>query len=217
MRSVQAAFYAALVLAAGVTAAVVAHVTLDVAGDFLLAHDSYDGVVHHSRALLAGVAVAVAAVVALRFVWEALDRDSHSLVTLLRRIRAARGVSNWRFIALVAIVAVAGLVAMEFVDCVLASAPIGGVADLLGGSLPLGLGTTAIFGLAIGGALRVLLRLLADWEPNIAALVERLLPRQALSPSSAFERRARRNLALDGACRLARRAGKRAPPLPTPA
>jgi hypothetical protein len=212
VRATQAAFYAALVLFAGATAAVLSHVAIDVAGDFLLAHDTYDGMPHDSRALFGGIAVALAAIVLLRFAWEALDRRSGSLFALLGRLREARGASSPAFVALVTAVATIALMAMEYVDLRLAGAHVGGVAGLFGGSLLLGPGTTFAVAVGVGWIVRALLGALSSWQPALCALLDRLLPR-------AYPDRARVQYAgltlsstLDGACRLARRGGKRAPP-----
>jgi hypothetical protein len=216
VRRIQAAFYGALVLVTGAISAIAAHFVIDFAGDYLLRHDAYDGMDHHSRTVFAAIAVALGAVVALRFLWEALDRRCTSLTELLRGLRAARGVSPWRFVALVAGVALVALLAMEYADALSDRVVVDGVEDLLGGSVWLGLGSVTLVSVATAWCVRLGLHALADWEPVLAALVEKLLGRRndrsplhaALVPLT---------LTLDGACRLARRSGKRAPPLLTPA
>lgn len=216
MRKIQAAFYGALVLVTGAISAIVAHAVIDWAGDFLLPHDTYDGMEHHSRAIFAAIAVAVAAVVALRFLWEALDRRCTSLTQLLRGLRAARGASPWRFVALVVAVAMVVLLAMEYADALSDRVVVDGIEDLLGGSIWLGLGSVTLVSVAVAWCVRFALHALADWEPVLAALFERLLGRQSdrVQSHAAHEPL---TITLDGACRLARRSGKRAPPLPTPA
>lgn len=216
VRKIQAAFYGALVLVTGAISAIVAHAVIDWAGDFLLPHDTYDGMEHHSRAIFAAIAVAVAAVVALRFLWEALDRRCTSLTQLLRGLRAARGASPWRFVALVVAVAMVVLLAMEYADALSDRVVVDGIEDLLGGSIWLGLGSVTLVSVAVAWCVRFALHALADWEPVLAALFERLLGRQSdrVQSHAAHEPL---TITLDGACRLARRSGKRAPPLPTPA
>lgn len=217
MRSLQGAFYATLVLVSGAIAAVLAHAAIDFAGDFLLAHDTYDGIEHHSRAIFGGLVLAAAALVALRYLWEALDRRCGSLTSLLRQLRTARGVSPWRFVLLVVIVALVALVAMEWTDAVLDGVRIDGLEDLLGGSLALGLSITIVAGIGVGWLVRLGLHALADWEPVLCAFLASLLPHvrgdRALAPQAYHPL----TVSLDGACRLARRCGKRAPPLFTPA
>ncbi|HKE35949.1 MAG TPA: hypothetical protein VKB39_00865 [Candidatus Baltobacteraceae bacterium] len=216
MRKIQAAFYGALVLVTGAISAIVAHAVIDWAGDFLLPHDSYDGIAHRSPAIFAAIAVAVAAVVALRFLWEALDRRCTSLTQLLRGLRAARGASPWRFVALVVGVATIALLAMEYADALSDRVAVDGIEDLLGGSIWLGLGSVIFVSVAVAWCVRFALHALADWEPVLAALFERLLELQAgRAPSHAAPELL--TITLDGACRLARRSGKRAPPFPTPA
>lgn len=216
VRRIQAAFYGALVLVTGAISAILAHVVIDVAGDYLLKHDAYDGMEHHSRAVFAAIAVALAAVVALRFLWEALDRRCASLTELLRGLRAARGASPWRFVALAVAVAFAALLAMEYADALSDRVVVDGFEDLLGGSMWLGASSVTLVSVAVAWCVRFALHALADWEPVIAALVERLLGRRSHgSPSHATHEPL--TVTLDGACRLARRSGKRAPPLLTPA
>lgn len=216
MRRIQAAFYGALVLVTGAISAILAHVVIDVAGDYLLLHDAYDGMEHHSRAIFAAIAVALASVVVLRFVWEALDRRCTSLTEVLRRLRAARGASPWRFVAFVVAVAFVALLAMEYADALSDRVVIDGFEDLLGGSILLGLGSVVFVSAAVAWCVRLALHALADWEPVLAALLERLLGRDTgRVPSRAAHEPL--TVTLDGACRLARRSGKRAPPFATPA
>lgn len=217
MRSIQTAFYGALVLVTGATSAILAHFVIDFAGDYLLRHDTYDGIEHHSRAVFAAVVVALAALVALRFLWEALDRRCTSLTELLRRLRGARGASAWRFVALVVMVAFVTLIAMEYADALNDRVVVDGVEDLLGGSISLGLGSVILVSVAVAWCVRFMLHALADWEPVLAALVERLLARNDDRPPSHATHEKPLTITLDGACRLARRSGKRAPPLCTPA
>ena len=217
VRSIQGAFYAALVLLAGAISAVFAHAAIDVAGDYLLAHDAYDGIAHHSRALFGAIALVAVALVALRFLWEALDRRASSLTGLLRGLRAARGTSGWRFVLLVSAVAFVALVAMEWTDALLDGVRIDDFADLLGGSGVLGFGIVTLTGLCVGWLVRLGLQALADWEPAIAAFFARLLPRRCDERPIVPERFRALAGSLDGACRLARRHGKRAPPLLAPA
>ena len=216
MRRIQAAFYGALVLVTGAISAILAHIVIDAAGDYVLARDAYDGMAHHSRAIFAAIAVAVAAFVALRFLWEALDRRCTSLTELLRGLRAARGASPWRFVLLAAVVAFVALLAMEYADALSDGVAVDGFEDLLGGSIWLGLSSVIFVSVAVAWCVRFALHALADWEPVLAALVERLLGRHNdRSPWRATHEPL--TMTLDGACRLARRSGKRAPPVPTPA
>ena len=55
-----------LALCGASAAAAFAHYAIDVVGDYALPHDTYDGVRHASRALLSGVALLVAFVLARR-------------------------------------------------------------------------------------------------------------------------------------------------------
>jgi hypothetical protein len=215
VRRIQSAFYGALVLVTGAISAILAHMVIDTAGDYLLPHDTYDGLEHHSRAVFGAVVVAVAAAVVLRFLWEALDRRCTSLTELLRSLRAARGPSAWRFVALVVAVALVAVLGMEYADAISDRVVVDGFGDLLGGSILLGLTSVVFVGILVAWCVRLALHALADWEPVLAALVERLLGRtNDRAPGHASHEPL--TMTLDGACRLARRSGKRAPPVSTP-
>jgi hypothetical protein len=216
VRLIQSAFYAALALAAGATAAVASHWAIDVAGDFLLAHDTFDGIEHHSRAAFVGIAVALSALVLLRFLWEALQRHSGSTLSVVRTLRTAADAPPWRFVALVVTIAVAGLAAMELADAGIAGAPIDGVADVFGGSLALGIGTTVTIAVAIALCVRALLRAFANFEPAIAAFIFRMLRYGVTDRTIRHTAFAPVTVYIDGARRLARRRGMRAPPFLTP-
>ncbi len=216
MRALQTAFYAGLVVFAAALAAVLAHVVIDVAGDYLLAHDTYDGVAHHSRGLFLGIALGVLALALLRYLFELFDRRSSSMVSLLRCLRAAQGAHLLGFVAWVCAATPLALVGMEAYDLLADFGHVASVRALLGGSVALGLSSALAAAIVVAMLAQWLFRLLANWEPAIASLVARLVcaRRHALPVR---RRRLLSSLSLDAGTRPARRRGKRAPPLATPA
>ena len=204
----RSAFYGALVLLAGATAAVFAHVAIDVSGDFLLPHDTYDGMDHHSRAVFIGIAVVLAGIFALRFIAEALGRRSVSL--LPKRC-------GFGFVALVIASAIVALAGMEAYDALAAGVRIDGIQDLFGGSLALGTGWTAGIAVFIALLVRALISALTRWEPAIAAFFVRLLIARVAGADVRRMGRDRQAVVRNDAFRFSRSGGNRAPPATAPA
>jgi hypothetical protein len=216
MRSAQTALRASLVALAAALAALVAHVTIDVAGDYLLAHDTYDGMPHESRAVFIVAVAALAIAAASRVLFDLLDRRCGSTASLLRRVRGALG-SPAAFVAQTALLAVLTLAGMELLDCAASGTPVDGIEDLFGGSLLLGLSTISIAAALAGWLAHRLVRLLAEYEPALAALVFRFIVAAAALPvRSATAYRGRSSRTTLRALLLARRGTKRGPPLPIP-
>jgi hypothetical protein len=198
---------------AGALAATIAHVVIDVAGDYLLVRDSYDGVAHHSRALLLAVVGFTVLVIAIRTIVDALDLRGDRTTSLLALLRGALE-RPARFVATATIVAVFALAAMESFDCALAH-QMDDLGDVFGGSLLLGLGTVVITGVLCGLLIYRLLRWLADYELPIAAFIVALL-RPGTAASAGLPRTARENLGtlLFNALLRSQRGHKRGPPAP---
>jgi hypothetical protein len=215
MRSVQAALRAALVALAAVLAALIAHVAIDVAGDYLLPHDTYDGIAHDSRAVFVVAILALSMAVALPLLFDLLGRRCNSTASLLRRVRASLG-SPVLFAVLATGLAVITLVGMEWMDCAAAHAPIDGIEDLFGGSFALGIGLTVASGAISGWLVHRLVGLIAAIEPQITTLLIRLV-RAACAPLvpvlAALHAPASRTIVRS--LLLASRGSKRGPPLPT--
>jgi hypothetical protein len=169
MRSTQRALRLCLVAVAGALAAAVAHVAIDVAGDYLLVRDAYDGIAHHSRALLLIAVGVVILIAAVRVIFDALDRRCSSTTSMLAAVRDALG-SPVRFTLASAAVATIALVGMESFDCSL-TGRIGDVGDLFGGSVLLGAGSAVIAGALCGWLMHRFVRLVAQYEAPIAALI----------------------------------------------
>jgi hypothetical protein len=214
MRCVQAALRAALVALAGALAALVAHVAIDVAGDYLLPHDTYDGIPHESRAVFVVAIAALSMAVALPLLFDLLGRRCTTTASLLRRLRASLG-SPAVFAALATAFAIVTLVSMEWMDCSAAHAGIDGIEDLFGGSLALGLGLTVAAGALCGWLVHRIVALIATIEPQITTLLIRLV-RAACSPLvpvlAALHAPASRTIVRS--LLLASRGSKRGPPLP---
>jgi len=201
-----------LVIAAAAAAAVVAHGTIDVIADFLVAHASYDDVASHdSRGLVVLIAAVVAGLVALHGLRLCCDAAAN------RTLTSSPGPS-WRsapiFAGATMLLASIIVPAMELFDSQLAGTALTGLDDAFGGSVFLGLGTT----LACAGAIAIAVFALARWilshRDRIIAAIAGII--RTRSQADAGPRRSR---SFTGApiCprRLsALRRGKRAPPRP---
>ncbi len=127
---------------AALLGALSAHNAIDFFGDFLLPHDTYDGIAHGSRLLFFGVTIAFVALVlgiACRAaVREARGRDAAFCEAL--RALSPRGART--FLAIVSVLTFVCVVAMQGLDCAAAGVDVDGIADLFGGSLLLGAACT---------------------------------------------------------------------------
>lgn len=203
------------VAVAGALAAAVAHVVIDVAGDYLLTRDAYDGLAHNSRTvLLAAVGIAVL-MAAIRTIFDALDRRCGSRISLLALVRSELG-RPWRFVGASVAVATVLLMAMEAFDCSLVG-HVDGLDDLFGGSLLLGLTTVAITGLLCGWGVHRIARRIARYEAPIAAFILAVLNLGSPAPAAGSTRqRMGEPRRVSRALLLSRRRHKRGPPLPIP-
>jgi len=185
MRSTQFALRVCLVAVAAALAAAAAHVVVDVAGDYLLARDSYDGIAHHSRALLLALVGLALLVAAVRSICDLLDRRCGSTTSTFAAVRSALG-NPVTFAIASAICAVVALAAMEWFDCSFGGR-IDDIGDLFGGSIALGGGTAVLFGAVAGWLTHRCVRLIAKYEAPIAAFIFAVLnvvfPVALLGPS----------------------------------
>jgi hypothetical protein len=160
----------ALVIAAAAAAAVVAHGTIDVIADYLVAHASYDDVSSHdSRGLVVALAAIVAAAIALHGLRLCCDAAAH-------RTLASSPAPSWRSAPLFAgatmLLAALIVPAMELLDSRLAGTTLAGLDDAFGGSVLLGLSTTLACAAAVAIAVFALARwLLSHRDRIIAAIV----------------------------------------------
>jgi hypothetical protein len=197
---------------AALAGALLAHVAIDFAGDFLLAHDTFDDVAHRSRAVLVAAILAALLALAARLFCHVLDRRSTSANSLLCRMRATLG-SATGFILWSAALAVVALAGMELLDCIAAGARVDGIEDLFGGSLALGLGLTVAIGALTGWTVHHCAHLIAEREPELCALVGRMIAAPISKGAGVpFAVRTEPSRSIERALLLAGRGSKRGPP-----
>jgi len=210
------AFGVVILIMTASLAAVVAHLAIDEAGDFLLRVDTYDHIVHHSRflALLCAIILSASSIVALL---AAALKDARSYRGELRALVGSHANrSPWRLILLVAPMSLLALLSMESLDAWLSSGHLPTFAGALGGSIPLGLAITASAAAAMATALWRALALLVARHRTITAALERFLTQSETAAASSAHAlvAAVPDRPLSKNSVLANRAGKRAPPLP---
>jgi hypothetical protein len=197
-------------------AALLAHVGIDVAGDFLLAHDTYDGLEHRSRREILSFALGFACAAVLWILWVAFEdvRGERGATRLTVQDLLGRG--PWRFVAAVLALSLPVLIGMEFFDVTSDGGRIDGLTGLLGGSAPLGLGIASVTATLAGLAVRHLARMLLASHRAFVAVAHRLIALVARVRPQGDARRQERVAGCQIGQRsiLSRRFGKRGPPLP---
>jgi hypothetical protein len=215
-RALRTKVFAALTLiGAACVAALFAHVGIDLAGDVVLAHDTYDGLDHRSRSDVWTVALTLAIGALLRVVCLALDEARTGRSTQRPTLDDVFGPGPWRFACAVVALTLPALMTMELFDIVADGRHLDDVTDLLGGSAWLGLSMTmpiaALVALAVWSIAKLVMsshRALVTVFGLLLALLTQLHPRvsaRSEAPSSGLRLR-RRSI-------LSRRSGKRGPPL----
>lgn len=166
-----------LFLCAAAGAAAVAHVAIDIVGDYALPEDTYDHLAHDSRNLVAGLALAAAILIAVRGLRACCD------VAVANRGRLrGRGLGKSTIAAFVAgVVAVAAFLvpAMELLDARLDGAPLAGLDDAFGGSLVLGILVTAVCAAVIAAVVIAVAAWIVAHRDVIETIVVSLLGRIA--------------------------------------
>ena len=158
-------------LAAAFLAALSAHVAIDVAGDYLLAHDTYDDHVHGSR-YVASFALLASALAALCFLARAVlaeTRGARDALKLALRASIPKSISS--FAVVVTGVTVPLLLGMAWLDSVCAGVPVDDLADLFGGSLALGIGITVAFALVAAVGVHHLVALATRYHRSIVRAI----------------------------------------------
>lgn len=169
--STGSAFRYAVPLAAAFLAAISAHVSIDIVGDFVLAHDAYDAPAHGSR-WLASIALAVCVIAALVAIGRAVVAETRGRRGALRAaLCSALPSSATTFALAVTAAALPLLAAMAWLDDAAAGIGIDDAADLFGGSIPLGAGLTVAFALAIAAALHRFVAFLSHNHRSIVRVV----------------------------------------------
>jgi hypothetical protein len=127
----------ALLFFAASAAAVLAHVAIDIAGDYVLAHDAYDALEHGSRWTMSLAALGAAGAALWAVLRAALAEARGSNGSLRDVLRAAAPRSRIGYFAMVAIVAVPILAGMSAGDAMVAHKDVDDLGDLFGGSIAL--------------------------------------------------------------------------------
>ena len=164
-----------LALCAAAAAAAIAHVAIDVVGDYVLTSDSYDHLRHGSRELMTGVALVIAAFLAARGLRMCCEIAATNRTRLLRpamRLREALGL-----LSAAAGASVVTVPAMEYFDGRLDGVPVHRLSEAFGGSISLGLGTTLVCATAVALVVYAVARWLISYRDSIATIIETLLGR----------------------------------------
>jgi len=200
-----------LVLCAAAAAGAVAHLLIDVFGDYVLAHDSYDGVGHGSRILVTALALVIAAILAARAVRSciAVAAENGNRAAVQPAEHGARG----RFVFGVIASGLVIVPAMEWADGWIAGAPVLGLGAAFGGSLLLGIGSTTICAAIVASTVYAMVRWLLGHRDALITIVGTLLRRRlnAQAPC-AFDLARQRFQALRRYSPHALRLCKRGPP-----
>ena len=159
-------------LAAALLAALCAHVAIDVAGDYVLAHDTYDAPAHGSR-WLASIGLAALACAGLwALVRATLAETRGSRGALRAALGSALPIGPLAFVLGVTAAALPLLLGMAWLDASFAGIGVDDVGDLLGGSIPLGAGLTIAFAVAAALGTRKLIAFLSRFHRSIVRVVE---------------------------------------------
>ncbi len=195
-----------------ISSALVAHVAIDIAGDFLLSHDAYDDVAHHSRESVFIVACVLAAIAGWRTLCAARAELRGSRGSLRALLYDSVPASCVRFVASVAALSVPALLAMAGLDAALDGTAIDDACDLLGGSAVLGLACTLGSALAVATLAWTAIRALARLDRVVLRLVATLAERARVPQSAPATVRRVRPATRSAASICARSFGLRAPP-----
>jgi hypothetical protein len=162
-----------LILCAAAAGAALAHFAIDVVGDYALAHDSYDDLAHSSRGLISGVAFAIAIFLAARGLRHCCEIALKNRARLPAAAGRGRELLGFLFAAVAASLAL--VPAMEWFDGRLDDVPVQNLSAAFGGSLLLGIVTTAICVSLVAALVYVLARWLISYRDVIVTVVATLL------------------------------------------
>ncbi len=177
LRSNRLSFYGialriAVPAVAACLAALLAHIAIDVAGDYVLANDAYDATAHGSRWLASLATLGMACVGLWALLRATLAEVRGSYGALRAVLRAALPRNPGAFVALVVVVTAPLVLAMARLDALIAGQAVVDPADLFGGSVALGAGISLAFAIIVAlGALRVF-RLLLCFHRSLVRAVE---------------------------------------------
>jgi hypothetical protein len=198
-----------------ISSALFAHFLIDLVGDVLLARDAYDDVAHHSREWVFIVACVLAAIAGWRTLCAARrelrgSRDSRGSLRAL--LYDSVPTSCGRFVAAVAALSVPALLAMAGLDAAIDGTAIDDVADLLGGSVALGLSCTLGTAVVVATLAWTAIRTLARFDRAVLRLIAALAERARHPQSTTATVRRARPATRSTASIRARSFGLRAPP-----
>jgi hypothetical protein len=159
----------ALALCAAAMGAAVAHLAIDVVGDYALTRDSYDHLQHGSREVVAGVALLVALLLAGRGLRVCCDIAANNRARLLRPSLRLREIFGILFGAAGASVVI--VPAMEYLDGRLDGISIVRFGDAFGGSIPLGLSITFLSAMLVAVLVCAIARWLIAHRDSIATII----------------------------------------------
>ncbi len=199
-----------LLLCAAAAGAALAHVAIDVAGDYLLPADTYDHLQHGSRELVTGLAILIAAVLAARGL-----RACCTIATANRGMLARPAIGIRETLGLFAgAVATSAFVvpAMELLDGRIDGVAVQSMPDAYGGSVLLGLATTLLCAAFATAVVYAVARWLISHRDSIATMIESLLLRTTGAARPTSRRRAAQRLTLRRRAAHALSLAKRGPP-----
>lgn len=162
-----------LAICAAAAAAALAHVAIDIVGDYALTHDSYDFIRHGSRELMTGLALVLAAILAARGLRMCCEIAAVNRTRLLRP-----GLRMSETMAMVSgAIAAAWLIVptMEYFDGRLDGIPVRSLGDAFGGSIALGLCTTLVCAAVVALLVCAIAHWLISHRDSIATMIETLL------------------------------------------
>lgn len=202
-----------VLLIAGVAAsAAFAHYAIDVVADYLVDHASFDDFAGHGSREVAGIlAIVLGAALAVRGFRLCCD-------ALAARRGPAAGIQppGWwmlvPFAAATVLAACAAVPLMECIDARFAGEAVDSLADAYGGSVPVGVVTTALCALAVAVTLFALVRWLLSHRERIVAVIVSAIRRSYATPPAARQVRRRRGIVVCRPRLTASRRGLRAPP-----
>jgi hypothetical protein len=173
-----------VLISVALLATLVAHVLIDVLGDVLLAHDTYDDIGHASRDIVAFVTLALA-VLGIAFALRAAVREARgSEDAFCDALRSLLPRNAFAFTVVATAVALVSLCLMEACDARIAGQPIDDVGDLFGGSIALGGGIVCAATALMGWLTLWFLRRLAQARIITTVVVAFLRRRLARTPRS---------------------------------
>jgi hypothetical protein len=161
----------AVSLAAAIFAALAAHIVIDIAGDYVLAHDAYDAPAHGSR-YVASLSLAALALGAMWALFRAALAETRGTLGALRAaLKLAVPRSALAFGFTVTTAALPVLLGMAWLDDLCAGVTADDLTDLFGGSIPLGAGIAIAFALAVAAGVHRIVALLHRFHRSITRVV----------------------------------------------